>query len=363
MFALCADGIGLSRIAKILNNDGASSPKAQQGRPSGWAPSSVREVVQRELDRGQIVWNQTRKRDRWGRKQQAPRPSTEWMRIAAPELQIVSEELWAAAHAMRGMVREKYLRANGNKRWGRSPGEESKYLLTGLARCGCCRGGLYVRSRSHGKRRAFFYGCTSFHRKGRAVCKNGQEVPMKPFDAAVLSALQRFVLSPSVIEAVVARVIHLLNDPLPNAPNDAAEKELPRVEAEIRRLSNGIAIGGQLSGLLEALRDREQRKRELEEVLAKSQVLRSPTRLDHKEIRRRVERALADWKGLLDTHVTNGRNILRRLLDGPIICTPTVGKKSRGYEFRAQVNLGPMVAGILKLGDSMAGAMSFLRDR
>jgi hypothetical protein len=186
---------------------------------------------------------------------------------------------------------------------------------------------------------------------------------MKPFEAAVLGSLEKYVLSPNVIEAVVARVIRLLNDLAPNAPTAAAKKELRRVEAEIRRLSNGIAIGGQLSGLPEALQERERRKRELEEVLAKSQALRPPTRLDRKEIRRRVERALADWKGLLNTHVTNGWNILRKLLDGPIICTPTVGKKARGYEFRAQVNLGPMVAGILKLGDSVAGATSVASPR
>ena len=37
----------------------------QQGRPAAWVSSSVRAVLRRPLYRGEIVWNQTRKRDGW----------------------------------------------------------------------------------------------------------------------------------------------------------------------------------------------------------------------------------------------------------------------------------------------------------
>jgi Recombinase zinc beta ribbon domain len=255
-------------------------------------------------------------------------------------------------------VRDKYLRANGNKHWGRSPGEESQYLLTGLARCGCCRGGLYVRSRSHGKRRAFFYGCTSFHRKGRAVCKNGHEVPMEPFNAAVLGALENYVLSPKIVEAVVVRAIELLEQGTPKKSGEAVGRDLAGIEAEIRRLSHAIAKGGTLSGLLEALQQREERRDELLRRLDAARNPQVPTQLAAGEIRRRVENALADWGGLLNRRVSNGRHILRKLLDGPIICTPLPHVDTRGYEFRAKVNLGPMVAGILKIGERFAGATS-----
>ena len=45
IFQLCAQGYGLTRIAKLLNEEGVRSPRAQQGRPRGWAPSSVRAVL------------------------------------------------------------------------------------------------------------------------------------------------------------------------------------------------------------------------------------------------------------------------------------------------------------------------------
>jgi hypothetical protein len=47
----------------------------------------------RELYRGVIVWNQSRKRDRWGQQNQHARPEAEWVRVPAPHLQIVHDGL------------------------------------------------------------------------------------------------------------------------------------------------------------------------------------------------------------------------------------------------------------------------------
>jgi hypothetical protein len=62
IFELCADGARLTRITKTLNEVGCPAPRSQQGRPRAWTTSTVRDVLQRELYRGVIVWNQTRKR-------------------------------------------------------------------------------------------------------------------------------------------------------------------------------------------------------------------------------------------------------------------------------------------------------------
>src|SRR3954465_14521170 len=45
MFELCAEGAGLTRITKTLNAEGVPAPRPQQGRPKGWATSSVRAVL------------------------------------------------------------------------------------------------------------------------------------------------------------------------------------------------------------------------------------------------------------------------------------------------------------------------------
>ena len=82
-----------------------------------------------------------------------------------------------------GVNRRLYLRSNSGQLWGRpTSGLESKYLLTGLARCAECGGTLTVRSRGNGTRRAFFYACSSFHHRGRAVCANSLEMRLADAD-------------------------------------------------------------------------------------------------------------------------------------------------------------------------------------
>ena len=93
IFELSAAGRGVKAIAKRLNAEGAPSPRAQCGRSQTWAPSSVRAVLFRDVYRGVITWNRTRKRNQWGQHQQTARPAGDWLQIPAPSLQIVADEL------------------------------------------------------------------------------------------------------------------------------------------------------------------------------------------------------------------------------------------------------------------------------
>ncbi len=110
--------------------DRAACPRSQRGRPNAWAPSSVREVLYRELYRGVVVWNKTRKRNRWGQVQPQERPADTWCRSEAPHLRIVEDALWEAAHDRLNDARERYLRGTDGRLYGRpARGVESKYLL------------------------------------------------------------------------------------------------------------------------------------------------------------------------------------------------------------------------------------------
>jgi site-specific DNA recombinase len=204
---MCADGIGLTTIAKTLNAEGARCPRSQQGRPKGWAPSSVREALYRELYRGVIVWNKTRKRDQWGLQRQKDRPQTDWLRVPAEHLRIVTEDLWEAVHERLQGARARYLRLNNGRVLGRPPAVGAKYLLTGLLTCSMCGSSLEARTRSHGRQRAAFYGCAAHHRKGSAVCQNSLEIPMAAADEAVLSTVEAVMLDPSVVNEIVSRTI------------------------------------------------------------------------------------------------------------------------------------------------------------
>ena len=77
IFRRCARGEGFRTIAFAINAAGVPSPRAQQGRPSAWSASSIREVLHRPLYQGEIVWNASRKRDQWGQQRQTARPETD----------------------------------------------------------------------------------------------------------------------------------------------------------------------------------------------------------------------------------------------------------------------------------------------
>ena len=105
IFESCASRVGLTRTAKRLNADGTPAPRPQQGRPTGWVASSVRQILHSPLYRGEVVWNKTRKRNAWGQVQASPRPESEWLRTSLPHLRIVSDELWERGQSIRGSIR------------------------------------------------------------------------------------------------------------------------------------------------------------------------------------------------------------------------------------------------------------------
>lgn len=84
------------------------------GRPLGWCPTAIREILRRDLYRGIVWWNRTQTIQRDGTKKRRLRPQSDWLRIEAPELRIVSDALWAQVEALRRInekVREGLCRA------------------------------------------------------------------------------------------------------------------------------------------------------------------------------------------------------------------------------------------------------------
>ena len=170
IFELCAVGEGLKGIAKRLNAAGAPTPRAQQGRRSGWAPSSVREVLHRSLCRGEIVWNRTKKRDAWGQKRRHARPEADWLSIPVEALRIVPEALWRAVHARMTERRSNYDRwkcGEGGVPDGR--GVRTRYFLTGFGRCAVCGGSMQAVSRASSAGRNFRYVCATYWNSGASV--------------------------------------------------------------------------------------------------------------------------------------------------------------------------------------------------
>jgi site-specific DNA recombinase len=258
---LAVDGLEIKAIAKTLNREGALSPRAQQGRPQTWAPSSVWAALHRQTYRGESVYGATAKRDKWGQKHQAPRPESEWIRSAA--LAIVTPDVWNAAHARMDAARAVYIKGTSGQAFGRPAlGNPSKYLLTNLANCGFCNGPLQVISSSHGSARKRFYGCSG-HRD-RGTCGNGRWLPMADGDDMVLEALLDDVLDESIVADAIDEALALVTDDADqSAQADRLDRQLAQVAGERAHLMGAINAGEQLAGLLEALRALDRRERDL----------------------------------------------------------------------------------------------------
>ena len=268
--------------------------------------------------------------------------------ISAPELQIVSDKLWQQVHERLDQQRTAYLRGTNGQLWGRpARGVESKYLLPGLARCGSCGGSMYVKSRSHGKKRAFFYGCTSFHLRGSAVCSNSLEVPMPASDLAVLSAIEADILRPEIITKALRKAVDRLKPmgAAAQAKRGELEKRLLAVNRELERLTSAIVAGGSGATLVQAMKEREEHRDILMRELATADQVSKIGQVQWAAVERQLQEKLKDWKGLLQRHAPQARQMLKKLLCGPIVFTPHREGKSRHYTFRAQLNLDRLLSG------------------
>jgi len=160
-------------------------------------------------------------------------------------------------------VRQLYLRATNGQLHGRpTNGHESPYLFTSFTPCKECSGSLFIRNRSHGKRRAFHYACTTHYQRGPEKCSEPMLLPMEMLDRAILGTIEQDVLQPPIIAKAMEKALQQLrtHDDEPDARREVLRKDLVHVEAKLARLATAIATGGSLSTLLSAVHDREERR-------------------------------------------------------------------------------------------------------
>lgn len=209
----------------------------------------------------------------------------------------------------------------------REPARNVRYLLSGLARCATCGGGMEVFKRWSDK--ANVYGCATHRRKGPSICENSAVIEMGIADAAVLAVVER-ALDPELLAAVVDRTAEKLAGQANRRTQ--LEAQLGDVEAQIRRATSAILAGGELSPLVEALRGLETERQRLERELK----ARSAT-FDRGKLRQALQKHAADWRAMLRRRAENARSILRRFVAERFVFTPN---QAGGYLFRGEGDLG-----------------------
>lgn len=275
IFQLAADGSSLKRIAKTLNSEGLQSPQpGTKKRYDSWAPSAIREMIRRELYTGKIVWNKSKKIKVPGtnKRVRRPRPENEWKIISAPELRIISDELWQRVQERIKWTNEQFARKTSKGLIGRAA--SSPYLLSGFLTCGECGGNLVVvtgRQRQHAT-----YGCAQNFSRG--ACSNAVRVRQDKLEKALFENLQQTVLRPEVVDLVLAEFLSALRAARSETDGKKLhfEARIKELESELRNLATAIAKGKlSTSVLLESIHERESELRQIQ-TLIKSQVAKEP---------------------------------------------------------------------------------------
>jgi DNA invertase Pin-like site-specific DNA recombinase len=335
IFDLCAAGTGYTRIAKQLNAERARTPRPRKGRPSGWSPSSVREVLFKPLYRGEIIYNQSRRRAPDGTTTFAPRPESEWIRVDRPELRIVALDVWTAAHQRITGIRttiDRAMSAHGRTRCPRRRDIDSKYLLSGFTRCAECGGSVGVLDRR-------LYGCIAYHKRGTTVCRNGVKLPVAALDAALLRIL-RTAVTPKAIMAIVDGLLRELAPAARARKLATRRRELARLDREIANVTTAIARGGQLPSLLAKLQTHQARREAVAATITAHTV--EVAQISRTSIERTVYKGLADWQArLTGTAVERTRQMLREILSGPVVVRP----EGRAYRFTGELVIGRLLTG------------------
>ena len=219
----------------------------------------MRTILKNERYLGKLVWNKKRKVrvPGTGRRVYRSRPESEWVTVNAPQLRIISDELWQGVAQRFGAVQEFWGRKAG--RPGLANGQQrSMYLFSGLLRCGIC-GGAITLVCGRGRHGAQRYGCALHHQRGDSVRTNGLLIRRDELEERLLQRLQQAVLREEVIDYAVARLrdeLEKRHEEL-NSGLRSLKEEKQRIEAELKNLVEAIAVGNGSPAVMAAITERE----------------------------------------------------------------------------------------------------------
>ena len=258
IFEQFADGHSTRHIAHLLNERGTRS-----ARGGAWAVSALQGssgkglgMLNNELYIGRVVWNRRQwlKDPETGRRHYVERPQSEWQTREAPELRIVSAELW-----QRGQDRTRRGPARGTRT---GKGAIPRTLFAGVLRCHACGAAFTA---INPKR----YGCSAHRDRGAAVCGSAVTVSREVLDKRLLAEVRENLLSPEALTLLQRDVAAVLADMRREVAGDeaTAPRQLKVLDAEIGRLVEAVATMGISPALQQRLRAAEVERERLAHLI------------------------------------------------------------------------------------------------
>jgi site-specific DNA recombinase len=352
-----ATGLGYGTISKTLNDEGVPAPRRKyNGRvQQRWFPSAIKEICRNEIYHGVRVWNRTvcvfNSAD--GTKVKRKRPPSEWVRVEAPQLAIISDELWAKVQEVNQRTRDK---SYGRRKGGMERTETSRtYLFSGVTTCGVCGGSFTVVG---GKAPNVHYGCRN-HRYQQS-CDARVTIRRERLEQQLIAAISRNLLDPQLEEerscefAAQLRARIELEEKLAreaqlNGP--ALEKERSALEIQARNLVDAIAQHGMSSFLSAQLETVESRLQEIEHLLNAKSALQLPSFTDA-QIREFLRKVCRDFCEVLAGDREMARQEIQKRIKN-LVLTPK--ETADGFVLEVNGDVELFRGGNVMLGVSMEG--------
>jgi site-specific DNA recombinase len=325
IFQLFVDGMGLKKIAELLNKEGVPAPydKLKYGKVNGkgWPHTSVRNLLKNERYIGKWVWNVSK----WvsvpnkKNKRRVPRPADEHVVKKYPQLAIVPPELWEAAQA-------RFARRKGP---GRRPGNGKRSnVLTGVLRCGTCGGSIGLAANKVVK--GVYYsslGCNAHRSRGDTICANNMTVSEKKVMGTIISVLTEVLNKPANLDAFLTRFNERYVAKAQAATTRSQlDDQLDEATKAVANLTNAIEKTGS-DALFDRLGEAEQRLQQLRELKAKEPA----PKLAQVPANDLVKARLKNLVGMLNKDPNKAREALLRATK-PFILKPVGEGDDRHYK-------------------------------
>ena len=266
-------------------------------------------MLKREVYRGQLVWNRSKflKVPGTNKRRSRPRPESEWKRLPAPELVIVSDELW---NKVQGRFKRLGDAHKGQTNRGLLPRSlTSPYLFSGLLKCGVCGSNLIIASGGGKKPK---YVCSGYFNRG--ICQNKLYIRQDELEERLLSKLRSELLQPEEIDFAIESFGRQLRSSLASVSNELGEmrSRKEKLEREIRNFTQAIAENGHSKYILEEIAVREKEISGITDRLLSSAPDSIQTQIE--EVRRLVENGIQNLQHLCSENSAAAKQELHRHL-------------------------------------------------
>ena len=337
IFRRYAEGWGVKRIAKELNARGVPPPRAGKRGTGSWAPSVIWEMVRNDRYHGKLIWGRTQKGYAGGTKVRRKCDPESWEVTERPELKIIPDELWAK-------VQTRILRTKK----GTSPkgGRPTRYLLSGLTRCGNCGGPLTVANHRIGTETVKVYTCAYHRERGNSVCDSTVRRPVSGVNSAVVEWIKDNVFHEELIVETLKVIHRRLRERSAATTTDVPtiEEEARELRVEIDRLVSAIATTAQPpEPLVTAIGQRQTRLGALEAHIRASNAAPEAISLELRRMESEAKKRLLDLRGALERNPAEARAVLEGIFDGKLVAHPIDTPDGRRFQVEGTASVGKML--------------------